>query len=146
MKEEKTAENSNEEFVDSSESNSNLSSDEFIYKQKTDAFVQRTVADMDPDDQKRYETFRRSNFIKGAVKKYINQVIGQAVNPNIVIGVGGLAKVFVGELVMEALAVQKELGYTGPLLPLHVHEAMRRIDKKIPNRTIKNKSPWDTDI
>lgn len=131
---------------ESSESNENLLSEEFDYKQKTDMFVQKTVGEMQREDQQRYETFRRSNFMKGTVKKYINQVIGQAVNPNIVIAVSGLAKVFVGELVMEAVKVQKEQNQTGPLLPIHIHEAMRRLEKEMPNTVLKEKAPWNVDF
>lgn len=127
-------------------SDSNFSSDESLYKQKTDTYWQKKVSTMSQADQHRYETFRRSNFVKGAIKKYINQIIGQAVNPNIVIGVSGLAKVFVGELVTEALEVQEEYNHTGALLPLHIHEAMRRITKKMPNTSITTKAPWDTNI
>lgn len=85
----------------SSDEQSNFSTDNFIYQQKTDTYFQKSVNDMDSSEQQRYETFRRSNFVKGAIKKYINNVIGQAVNPNIVIGISGLAKVFIGELVIE---------------------------------------------
>ncbi|OQS53652.1 taf11 [Ecytonucleospora hepatopenaei] len=147
MKESKKSNVEKDELsMETTESNENLSSEEYAYKQKVDNFVQKTVADMHPEDQQRYETFRRSNFIKGAVKKYINQVIGQAVNPNMVIGVSGLAKVFVGELVTEGLKVQKEFGNTGPLLPIHIHEAMRRLQKTMPNSSLRTKSPWSTDI
>ena len=97
----------------SSDEQSNFSTDNFIYQQKTDTYFQKSVNDMDSSEQQRYETFRRSNFVKGAIKKYINNVIGQAVNPNIVIGISGLAKVFIGELVIEALAVQKEFDHKG---------------------------------
>ncbi|ORD94592.1 TAF11 [Enterospora canceri] len=131
---------------ESSDVNNQLSTDDSVFREKTDAFIQKQVAVMSQNDQQRYETFRRSNFVKGAVKKYINQIIGQAVNPNIVIGVSGLAKVFVGELVMEAIVVQKEAGHTGPLMPTHVHEAMRRIEKRIPNTEIRTRSPWDHGI
>ena len=130
----------------SSDEQSNFSTDNFIYQQKTDTYFQKLVNDMDSSEQQRYETFRRSNFVKGAIKKYINNVIGQAVNPNIVIGISGLAKVFIGELVIEALAVQKEFDHKGALLPIHIHEAMRRIEKRIPNVGLKEKSPWDYGI
>lgn len=105
--------------------------------------MQQAIAQMSDADFQRYETFRGSNFPKATVKKLINNIIGQAVNPNIIIGVGGLCKVFVGEMVEEAKAVQKELGEEGPLLPSHMHEAHRRLYNKMPNMKVFKRSPWD---
>ncbi|KAL6121670.1 taf11 [Nucleospora cyclopteri] len=131
---------------DSSGDNSSLYSEESVYRKKSDGFTQKLISEMSPEDQQRYEIFRRSNFVKGTIKKYINQVIGQAVNPNMVIGVSGLAKVFVGELVTEAKAIQEEQHMTGPLLPVHINEAMRKLHKKMPNVFLKKRVPWSHEI
>ena len=132
--------------TDDSEDNSTLYSEESTYKKPDNGEIQKTISEMSREDQQRYEIFRRSNFVRGTVKKYINQIIGQAVNPNMVIGVSGLAKVFVVELVKEAIKVQEENDMQGPLLPFHIHEAMRRLIKKMPNVSLRKKAPWSHDI
>lgn len=122
--------------------NESLFSQESLYKQNFDVLAQNSVLQMNEADQQRYETFRSSNFPKSAIKKLISTIIGQAVNPNIVIGIAGLSKVFIGEMVEEAKKVQKELNDEGPLLPSHIHEAHRRLFKKLPNMKMKPKAPW----
>lgn len=80
-----------------------------------------------PEQMHRYETFRRVGFSRTIVKKIMQNVLGHAVNPNTVIVMGGIAKVFVGELVEEAKDVMDEWGENGPLLPSHLIEANRRL-------------------
>lgn len=104
---------------------------------------QHSIDKLSEEDLQRYETFRRSNFPKNNVKKFISSVIGQAVNPNMVIAVSGIAKVFVGEMVELALSIQKEKNEMGPLLPSHIHEAHRRMYKKIPHNSVFKNAPWN---
>lgn len=132
-----------EKSTSESSGEESLFSQESMYKQAGDQEMQQAIAKMSDADLLRYETFRGSNFPKAAVKKLISNIIGQAVNPNIVIGVGGLCKVFVGEMVEEAKKIQKELGDDGPLLPSHMHEAYRRMYSKVPNMKVAKKAPWD---
>ena len=122
--------------------NESMFSQESLYKQNYDQQAQSSVLQMTEADQQRYETFRSSNFPKSAIKKLIGTIIGQAVNPNIVIGVAGLSKVFIGEMVEEAKKVQKEMNDIGPLMPSHIHEAHRRLCKKLPNMKLHQKAPW----
>lgn len=143
---EKTNDKVNEKAKDEEESESSLNesmfSQESLYKQEDDLQAQRSVLQMSEADQQRYETFRGSNFPKSAVKKLIGTIIGQAVNPNIVIGVAGLSKVFIGEMVEEAKRIQKEKNDEGPLLPSHIHEAHRRLFNKLPNMKLHPRAPW----
>ncbi|EEQ81624.1 hypothetical protein NCER_101878 [Vairimorpha ceranae BRL01] len=104
---------------------------------------QGAIDDLSEEDLHRYETFRRSNFPKNVVKKFIASVIGQAVNPNMVIAVSGLAKIYVGEMVELAKQVQEEKNNNGPLLPSHIHEAHRRMYGKLPHTTVFKRPPWD---
>lgn len=131
-----------ETYSESSGDNDSLCSQESAYRQNVTGNLEGNLSRMTPAAQRRYETFRRSNFPKSAIKKFINNVIGQAVNQNIVIGICGLCKVFVGEMVMQAKEVQKEQGMGGPLLPSHIHEAYRRLYKSMPNLQIFKKAPW----
>ncbi|TBT98448.1 subunit 11 of transcription initiation factor IID [Hamiltosporidium magnivora] len=90
----------------------------------------------------RYESFRRSGFPKNMIRKFTNHTLKQACNPNFIIAISGIAKVFVGEIVYEAKAVQSDLNEEGPLLPSHVHEAYRRLCNRCPNMQIYNKKRW----
>jgi len=59
----------------------------------------------------------------------MQQVSGQAVNQQVCIAMSGVAKVFVGELVEEALKVAAQRGHEGALLPFHIREAVRRLSE-----------------
>jgi transcription initiation factor TFIID subunit 11 len=84
----------------------------------------------DEDQLRRYETYRRSGFPRSAMKKFIQGFLNQSVNPNFVIVMSGIAKVYVGEVVEEARKVMEEWGNDGALLPSHIREAQRRLRKK----------------
>lgn len=84
----------------------------------------------------RYESFRRSGFLKVNIKKLVNNVLNQACNPNFIIAVSGVAKVFVGEMVCKAKEVQERWGDSGPLMPAHMHEAYRLLYKDVPNMKV----------
>lgn len=61
----------------------------------------------------RYELFRRSCFPRNQIKRLMQQVSGQAVNQQVCIAMSGVAKVFVGELVEEALKVAVSIIFLG---------------------------------
>ena len=79
-----------------------------------------------PEQNDRYDAFRRSNLNKAAVKKMANQVLSQSVTQNVGTVIGGFAKVFTGEVIELALKVQKQWGQEGPITPDQLREAWRR--------------------
>jgi len=77
----------------------------------------------------RYELFRRSCFPRNQIKRLMQQVSNTQVNQQVCIAMSGVAKVFVGELVEEALKVAEQRNHEGALLPSHIREAVRRLSQ-----------------
>ncbi|KAF8981937.1 TAFII28-domain-containing protein [Cyathus striatus] len=78
-----------------------------------------------PAQYDRFEAYRRHALPKQAVRKVIQQALGQQVSLPVAQIIAGFSKVFVGEIVEKARAVQARRGDVGPLSPDHLREAYR---------------------
>lgn len=94
--------------------------------------LQVLVSNFTDEQLDRYETYRRSAFPKPTIKRLMHSITGTLPSSSVVIAMAGIAKVFVGEIVEEALEVQRQSKKsddtkTTPLEPKHLREAHRRI-------------------
>uniref|UniRef100_A0AC35TR51 TAFII28 domain-containing protein n=1 Tax=Rhabditophanes sp. KR3021 TaxID=114890 RepID=A0AC35TR51_9BILA len=86
--------------------------------------LQLLVANFDKVQMERFEIYRRANFPRTIVRKIILETTRCAVNDTVAISIAGMAKVFVGELIEEALDIQKSLkDNQESLLPRHLELA-----------------------
>ncbi|KAI5700767.1 hypothetical protein M8J75_002709 [Diaphorina citri] len=101
--------------------------------------MQVLVSNFTEDQLDRYEMYRRAAFPKAAIKRLIQTISGGSVSQNVVIAMSGIAKVFVGEIVEQALDVMEDHGDSGPLQPKHLREAIRIIKSKggMPSKKLK---------
>ncbi|KAH8880556.1 TAFII28-domain-containing protein [Thozetella sp. PMI_491] len=87
-----------------------ITADERTKEQKAEEHRLRAMlsAALTLDQFERYELYRAAGLTKASVKRLINATVSQSVTEQVVLGVRGVAKVFIGDLVECARRVQGE--------------------------------------
>lgn len=82
------------------------------------------IANFSVEQLDRYSAFRRSKFTRQVVKNVIAEVTGKVPTDPIAVAVAGLAKMFIGEIVEEALELRDALHEQNkPVQPHHIKSA-----------------------
>jgi len=83
-----------------------------------------------PEQMNRYECYRRSSLPKPLLKRLFQTITGTMLNPNGLIVLAAVGKMFVGELVEMARQVADEHGMSDldEIKPAHIREAHRRLE------------------
>jgi len=93
--------------------------------------MQLLVSRFTEDQLDRYAMYRRAALPKTTIKKIMQTITGCSVGHNVVIAMAGIAKVFAGEVVEEALNKMENGGEGGqPVRPKHLREAIRKMRAK----------------
>mmetsp|Transcript_12435 Transcript_12435/g.23601 ORF Transcript_12435/g.23601 Transcript_12435/m.23601 type:complete len:207 (+) Transcript_12435:29-649(+) len=94
------------------------------------------LARLTPEQMERYECYRRSALQRASMKRLMQSMVTTTVTQPMTIVMSGIAKLFVGDIVEHAKTAMAEWGDTGPLRPVHIREAFRRVSNegKLPVR------------
>ncbi|CAL2036445.1 unnamed protein product [Caenorhabditis brenneri] len=76
----------------------------------------------------RYIAFRRSKFTRQVIKNVISEVTGKPTSDPIAVAIAGLTKLFVGEIVEEAVELRDALNEQNkPIQPQHIKSAFNKL-------------------
>ncbi|VEU22969.1 DEKNAAC104225 [Brettanomyces naardenensis] len=95
---------------------------------------------MDDNQLSRYEFFRRTNLNTGNIRKFVNNVVGQNVNSNLAKIIGGVGKMFVGEIVEKAKDVQLSENHARVIEQLHYKRTLKKYENELQRRKTEGES------
>jgi transcription initiation factor TFIID subunit 11 len=102
---------------------------------------------MDPDQARRYETYRRVRLKRETVRKLVNQTLSQSVPMPVVIAVTSYSKAFIGELIDGALTVRDEWAAARTHLPNpNLPPALIKYGLNAPKAHRPDAMPSETDL
>ena len=91
---------------------------------------------LSPDQQRRYEAFRRSKLNHGRIRDLIQNVLAKnvatmkwTIDEKAVVVMAGLAKMFAGDLVENARRIMENRREKGAICPRHLREAYRQVER-----------------
>ncbi|KAJ1938531.1 transcription initiation factor TFIID subunit 11, partial [Linderina macrospora] len=116
--------------VEEEEEEEILGDDEITLVKQSKEEVRELWDQLSEEQQQRYGVYRRTALSKSAVRRLASSVLGQQISPTLSFVIAGFSKVFVGEIVERAVAIQGERGDQGPLTPAHLREAYRQYKKE----------------
>jgi transcription initiation factor TFIID subunit 11 len=83
-----------------------------------------------PEQLRRYEHFRRSHLRKTGVRSVMSEVTSLRLTEKLLVTMGGVAKVFAGELVEMARSNMDDTNDHGPIRPRHLRAAFHKMAMK----------------
>ncbi|CAP35839.2 Protein CBR-TAF-11.3 [Caenorhabditis briggsae] len=86
------------------------------------------IANLTREQLDRYEAFRKSKFRRQPIKNIITEVTGSAPTETVALAISALAKMFIGEIVEEAVEIRDASNEgTKPIQPHHVNTAFKKL-------------------
>lgn len=91
-----------------------------------------------PEQRERYFLMKKANFYesKNSTDDRLSNLLRSLGNlkvppsSKVLLAVNAAAKIYIGEIVEEALKVAKDMGHTGPVSTKHLHQARLKLKKK----------------
>lgn len=99
------------------------------------------IENLSSEQFSRYEFLKRASVNRGQVKKLAYSVLNQSVSPNVAIILGGVGKLFVGEIVEKARDVKKRMDHAELLIKIGEKREMNRELKKLIKEDEANNQP-----
>ncbi|PIC42559.1 hypothetical protein B9Z55_009596 [Caenorhabditis nigoni] len=86
------------------------------------------IANLTREQLDRYEAFRKSKFRRQPIKNIITEVTGSAPTETVALAISALAKMFIGEIVEEAVEIRDASNEGNkPIQPHHVNTAFKKL-------------------
>eukprot|EP00762_Andalucia_godoyi_P000303 ANDGO_03188.mRNA.1 Transcription initiation factor TFIID subunit 11 len=88
------------------------------------------MKNMTPEQKERFEAARFSFLDFTTVRKIAETVVGEKINDDVAMAIAGVAKLYLGDLIEQALEEQEAIAEEGPLSPDDVREAWKSLHRQ----------------